>query len=266
MFCQSLRIKTLVGFALSILMTVAIPSHAQSVGIDVTSDIGTFQPVALGEDITLSPCGSNVVKGNGQFISSLCDTGSPDFFSINYLISFGGTTSALSFGIGASGVSADVSSLVTATGGTVQAMGNAAASFNPLTITTGAGSLFSTAGTYVISLITSVANRVTIPVSGGPNQRSSRDGGLEFANTGFTINGAVVGNFDGLSVGTFGGNTNVSRTANGRRNVAFSQATIVVETASVPEPSSLLMLLMALVFMVRYHQGKRKMAGRLRSS
>lgn len=253
--------KSHIVFALSILMLIAVPSHAQTVGIDVTSDIGTLQPVALGEDITLSPCGSNIVRGSGQFISSICDTGSPDFFSINYLISFGGTTSALSFGNGASGVLADVSNLVAAAGGTVQAMGNGAAGLNPLTIATGAGSLFSTAGTYVISLITSVTNSVTIPVSGGPNQRSFRDGGLEFANTGFTINGAAVGNFDGLSVGTFGGSSSVSRTANGRRNVAFSQATIVVDATSVPEPSSILMLFMVIIFMGRYHLGRNKITG-----
>ncbi|WP_262694498.1 hypothetical protein [Kordiimonas aquimaris] len=246
------RVMPLAGIGL---LMLSAPSHAQTVGIDVTSDIGTFQPVALGEDISLSPCGSNIVRGNGAFISSLCDTGSPDAFSVNYLISFGGTTSALSFGTGANGVSAGVAALVAGAGGVVLSQGaTAGALSSPLTLATGVGSLFSTAGTYVISLIISVRNGGTINVANGPNQRPFGDGGLELANTGFTINGASVGNFDGTVIGTLGGN--VPATANGSRNVAFSQATIVVEAASVPEPSSIVMLLMALISISYFHHNR----------
>ncbi|WP_262694497.1 PEP-CTERM sorting domain-containing protein [Kordiimonas aquimaris] len=238
-------------------LLLSMPSQARQPYVDVTSDIGTFQPVTLGEDINVSPCGSTVSTTNQSFLNSICNVGYPDGFSIHYLISFGGITSALSFGTAGTGVTDSIATLVANRGGTVQSLGNTAAGLTNVALSTGIGSLFSTAGTYVISLVTAIqAEANTID-----NIRGGGDSGLVLANTGFDINGASVGSFDGVTIGTLGvvsgGNPSAG---NGRRDVAFSQATIVVEAAAVPEPSSWLMLLMGLMLIGR-RQFSRRLPG-----
>ncbi len=233
------------------LVGASAASHARQPYIDINADIGPLAPVALGENINLSPCGSEVTTTNSSTIVSICNTIHPDEWSINYLVSFGGITSALTFGTGGDGVPGSISSLVSGAGGVVQAMGSAAVGLGTASIATGAGTLFSTAGTYVISLITAVNNDAILT---GVNGRPGRDGGLLISDSGLTVNGATVGNFDGTTIGTLdfisGGNP---AAGNGRRNVAFAQATLVItEAITVPEPSTLLMLLLALVVMGRF--------------
>ncbi len=234
---------------------VASSASAQTIGVDINANLSSFQPVALGENITLDPCGSNVVRGNSSVaLNSICSSSEPDRFSVNYLISRAGTTSALTFGTGGQGVASSIASLVASAGGTVQSLGTAAAGFGPTAIATGAGTLFSTAGTYVISLITAVQGGVTIVEPNAANQRTFNDNGLEIAGSGFSINGATVGNFDGSVIGNLSGG--IAATANGLRNVAFAQATIVVEAVSVPEPSSIFVLASGLLGLA-WHRRRR---------
>lgn len=246
-------VKSIVAIATAV-VGLSTAAQARQPYVDITSDIavtsnlGSLQPVALGEDFTLSPCGSNVTTTSASPIDSICNTVHPDEWSINYLISFGGTTSALTFGTGGDGVAASVATLVGSEGGTVQSLGNAAAGLGPVSFSTGVGTLFSTVGTYVISLITAVDDDAILT---GLNGRPGQDGGLVISDSGLTVNGATVGNFDGTTIGTLGvvsgGNPS---DGNGRRNVAFSQATLVVtEAITVPEPSAYLLLLMALGMM-----------------
>ena len=250
---RNLFIKTL---AVAGLLSFTSTAQAQTIGVDVSSDIGTFSPVALGTSLDLDPCGSSVTTGQGAFLNSVCDTARPDLFSVNYVISTASTTSVLSFGTGGSGLFADagdtspapttVNSLVTG-GGVFQSLGTAASIFaNPfsLSLADGVGSsIFSTAGTYVISLIVAADSNVTFSQGNGTNQRTFRDGLLQVANgsTGFDVNGVSVGNFDGRSFGAGRGRQN------GQANVGLSQTTLTVNGAvSVPEPSSFLLLLAAL--------------------
>lgn len=235
------------------LLGLSETSFARQPYVDITSDIGTLAPVALGEDISLSPCGSNVTTTSSSTIASICSTVHPDEWSINYLVSFGGTTSALTFGTGGTGVPSSIASLVSGEGGIVQSLGSAAAGLGTAAIATGAGTLFSTVGTYVISLITAVDNDAILT---GLNGRPGADGGLVISDSGLTVNGATIGNFDGTTIGTLGvvsgGNPSAG---NGRRNVAFSQATITItEAVTVPEPSTWLMLLLMLAAVGWYQQ------------
>ncbi len=270
---RNLFIKTLA--AATGLLSFALSANAQTIGVDVSSDIGTFSPVALGTSLSLDPCGSSVTRGNGTFLNSVCDTARPDLFSVNYVISTASTTSVLSFGTGGTGLFADagdaspapttVNSLVTG-GGVFQSLGTAASIFNnpfSLSLANGVGSsIFSTAGTYVISLIVAAESNVTFSQGNGTNQRTFLDGQVQIANgsTGFDINGVSVGNFDGRSFGEG------RARGNGQANVAFSQTSLTVENAvSVPEPSGIVLLLMALM-MIGAHQRRYLVRSVLRQS
>lgn len=246
------------------LFTLSPTANAQTIGVDVSSDVGLFAPVAVGSSLDLDPCGSSVTRGTGQFLNSVCDTARPDLFSVNYVISTASTTSVLSFGTGGSGLFADsgdtspasttVNSLVSG-GGVFQNLGTAASIFtNPfsLSLSSGVGSsIFSTAGTYVVSLIVAVESNVTFAQGDGTNQRTFRDGLLQIGNgeTGFDINGVSVGNFDGRSFGSGRGR------GNGEANVGLSQTTLTVNDAvTVPEPSSWMLLITALLMIGYFHK------------
>lgn len=246
-------------------------ASAQTIGVDVSSEVGLFDPVALGTSLELDPCGSSVTRGSGQFLNSVCDTARPDLFSVNYVISSESTTSVLSFGTGGTGLFADagetspaqttVNSLVSG-GGVFQNLGSASSIFsNPfsLSLSSGVGSsIFSTAGSYVISLIVAAESNVTFSQGNGTNQRTFRDGLLQIGNgeTGFDINGVSVGNFDGRSFGSGRGR------GNGQANVGLSQTTLTVTDAvTVPEPSSWALLFAALA-MIGFGQRRTRSAGR----
>lgn len=253
------------------LLAASSGTNAQTIGVDVSSDIGLFAPVALGTSLDLDPCGSSVTRGSGQFLNSVCDTARPDLFSVNYVISTASTTSVLSFGTGGSGLFADagdaspapttVNSLVTG-GGVFESLGSAVSIFeNPfsLSLSSGVGaSIFSTAGTYVISLIVAADSNVTFSQGDGTNQRTFRDGLVQIGNgeTGFDINGVSVGNFDGRSFGSGRGR------GNGQANVGLSQTTLTVNgVVTVPEPSNWALLLMAMLGM-GYAQRRRGIVNR----
>lgn len=244
---------------------LSAPSFGQSY-VDITSDIGTFQPVTLGENVSLDPCGSYIsFAGSQNTLNGLCDvTGGTENIGLYYLISSGSVTHSLSFGSIFDGIETTIAnSIVNPSGGsTVVGSSSAGILSSPASVATGIGSLFSTAGTYVISLITTIksgSSGSTGVFNIGSNQyRGGGDSGLELSNTGIDVNGSTIGNFDGIDIGTLavisGGNP---RAGNGLRNVGFSQTTLVVnEAVSVPEPSGLLLLLSGLLFGWRTHRKK----------
>ncbi len=216
--------------------------------VDITSDIGQFSPAILDRNFQLSPCASLINRAVGRPLLGICDTAVPDAFSINYLISHEGTTSALVFGDGGTGVSASIRNLVDESGGTFERLGAASDGLRTISLATGEGSLFSTAGSYVISLITAFDDTATLTsVNGTPGT----DGGLRIAGSGFQINGFTVGNFDGTDIGTIGAlSSHNPIDGNGVRNVAFSQARLVVR---VPEPESIIMVITSSLILLFTH-------------
>jgi len=248
---------------------LSAPSYGQTY-VDIESDVGTFQPVTLGENISLDPCGSQFtqqVDGSSApqvSVGSVCsNTSNAQQVSFHYLISSGATTYALRFGRGFDGVIRDIKNrIVNPSGGTFTDISGSSVgiSNSPYSLATGVGSLFSTAGTYVISLIASVRqNNNSVININGSTYAAGTDRGLQLTGTGIDVNGVMVGNFDGNLIGNLGTVNSPTNPAdaNGRRNLAISQTTLVVnDVVSVPEPSGLLLLLGGLLFGWRSHRKK----------
>lgn len=262
----SLKRLILAGVATCML---SAPSYGQTY-VDIESDVGTFQPVTLGENISLDPCGSQFtqqVDGSSApqvSVGSVCsNTSNAQEVSFHYLISSGATTFALRFGRGFDGVIRDIrDKIATPSGGTFSSISGSSVGISntPYSLATGAGSLFSTAGTYVISLIASVRqNNSSVININGSSYAAGTDRGLQLTGTGIDVNGVMVGNFNGLLIGNLGtvnSHTNPAD-ADGRRNLSISQTTLVVnDVVSVPEPSGLLLLLGGLLFGWRLHREK----------
>lgn len=260
---KSLKNILLAGTAAALLST---PSLAQTY-VDITSDIGTFQPVTLGDDVSLDPCGSRITTTSNSNLASLCDiTSGTSNVSLYYLISKDSVTHSLSFGTLFDGIQSTIdSSIVNPSGGTTNVGSASAAAIlsSPAAVSTGAGTLFSTAGTYVVSLIATIksgsSGNTGVFNVGNNAYRGGGDSGLLLSNTGLDVNGSTVGNFDGITIGSLavisGSNPADGNTA---RNVSISQTTLVVNpVASVPEPSSMAMLLGGLLFGWRTHRRKK---------
>jgi len=265
MIKTSLKRLMLAGAA-TCMMTV--PSFGQAY-VDITSDVGTFQPVTLGEDISLDPCGSYIsFAGSTNTLNGLCDvTGGTENVGLYYLISSGSVTHSLSFGSIFDGIETTIANSIVNPSGGSNVVGSSSAGIlsSAASVATGVGSLFSTAGTYVISLIATVrsgsSGNTGVFNIGNSSYRGGGDSGLLLANTGLDVNGSTIGNFDGITIGSLavvsGGNP---AAGNGLRNVGFSQTTLVVNDAiSVPEPSGLLLLLSGLLFGWRTHRKKLSM-------
>lgn len=262
MIKTSLKRLALVGAATCMLTA---PSYGQAY-VDITSDVGTFQPVTLGENVSLDPCGSYIsFAGSQNTLNGLCDiTSGTQNVGLYYLISSGSVTHSLSFGTIFDGIATTIAnSIVNPSGGTNNVGSSSAGILStPASVATGVGSLFSTAGTYVISLVATIASgssgNTGVFNIGNSSYRGGGDSGLLLSGTGLDVNGTTVGNFDGVTVGTLavvsGGNP---AAGNGLRNVAISQTTLVVnEAIAVPEPSGLFLLLSGLLFGWRTHRKK----------
>lgn len=255
-----IKYSALVGAAVFI---TATPSYGQAY-VDTKSDIGTFQPVTLGDNISLDPCGSTVTRQINNnpapqlSVGSICDVSNTVDVGVYYLISSGSTTNALRFSAFFDGINNSAGAITGASGGSVTGVGASSLILSsPYALATGAGSLFSTAGTYVISMITVLRSNTNFTI-GGTTYRSGGDPGLEIVGSGFDVNGAMVGDFNGTTIGVLANGSNAvtnPTTANGRRNTGFSQTTLIVnEAVTVPEPSSWLVLLTGLFFMRWFHQ------------
>lgn len=245
---------------------IASSSAIATTAADVTADVGTFQPITLGDSISLDPCGTILtIAANGgsqSSLGSICNitSGAVGNVGFYYLISSGSTTHSLVYGSDFDGLSSTInSSIVNPSGGTTTTVTNDPTLLinSPATFSTGAGTLFSTAGTYVISLVAAINQSGSFTV-GGSSYTGQIDTGLTASGTGIDVNGASVGNFDGIDIGTLGFvNSSNPADGNGLRNVSISQTTLVVNApVSVPEPSSLAVLLGGLLFGWRTHRRK----------
>ena len=199
--------------ALAVVTSVA--ANATFLGIDVFSDPGTYNPVALNDNIQLNACGSDVRQSVGpgstpasNRIFGLCTLTDLSDFTLTWNVTFQGITSTL-----ASYTGANVANGLNAT-------------FN-----TGVGTLFSAVGTYTIGLI------VDIPSTNAQFVLPNGWTGSSQCDAGITINGITYGTTPTCSL-------SFSPNVNGFRNTGYAETNLTIQPASVPEPSSAALLLL----------------------
>ncbi len=198
------------------LATVAsVTANATFLGIDVFSDPGTYNPVALNDNIQLNACGSNVHRnvGVGQTAPAsqtfgLCTLTDLSDFTLTWNVTFQGVTSTL-----ASYTGVNVANGLNAT-------------FN-----TGLGTLFSAVGTYTIGLV------VDIPSTSAQFVLPNGWTALPQCDAGITINGVTYGTTPTCSL-------SFSPNINGFRNTGYAETNLLIQPAAVPEPSSAALLLL----------------------
>lgn len=187
---------------------------------DVVSDVGTYDPLVLGEDLSLDACGSYVVNANdANETYGLCDfeDWSLDYdFTIIWTVTYNGQTSTIGQFSGQytdSGNSAD---------------GNASDGLQ-VAVATGANTLFSAVGNYVIGLWVDMDDNDSIYLPNNSYQYTGNDGGT----------------------------TNTwSQGDSGFINIDYSEISVAAVQA-VPEPAAALLLAPAF-FMIRRREQKRK--------
>jgi hypothetical protein len=191
---------------------------------DVVSDVGTYDPLVLGEDLNLDACGSYVVNANdANETYGLCDfqDWSLDYdFSIIWTVSYGGTTTTIGQYSGQytdSGNSAD---------------GNASDGLQ-ISTATGAGTLFNAVGNYVIGLWIDMDDNDSIYLPNNSYQYTGGDGG--------TTNSWTQNN-------------------SGYINIDYSSVSLGIEAVSVPEPAAALLLIPGLIMLRRREKLRRAAA------
>ncbi|MBL4789398.1 MAG: PEP-CTERM sorting domain-containing protein [Kordiimonadaceae bacterium] len=195
--------------------------------VDVLADAGTYDPIALGDDITLDACGSTVHQAVATLPSprsnDLCDFRDLSDFELTWQVSFESITTTLASYSGSSTVNG----------------------LTP-TFSTGVGSLFASAGSYIISLIVDIPDGYTY---------------IYLPDGYYGVGGCDAGiNIDGEQYGAVGCTSTTSANINGLRNTGFDSTTLVINAVSVPEPSSALLLLPALALIIRRQRRRRKAA------
>lgn len=207
----------LTAFALS---TAAFAGgHKSYEYYDVVSDVGTYDPLVLGEDLDLDACGSYVVNANdANETYGLCDfeDWSLDYdFTLIWTVTYNGQTSTIGQYSGQytdSGASAD---------------GDASDGLQ-ISVATGASTLFSAVGNYVIGLWVDMDDNDSIYLPNNSYQYTGSDGGT----------------------------TNTwSQGDSGLINIDFSSVSLAA--TSVPEPAAAFLLAPAF-FMIRRREQKRK--------
>ncbi|PCI63794.1 MAG: hypothetical protein COB37_04190 [Kordiimonadales bacterium] len=217
-----------VAFAAAVAVCTSASANAtHNFYVDVQSDAGTYDPIALGEDLTLDACGSTVHRASATLPSlpsyGLCDFTDLSDFELTWQISFESVTTTLA-----------------------SYSGNSVVNGLAPTFATGAGSLFASAGSYIISLIVDIPDsNAWISLPDGRWARGGCDAGI---------------NIDGVQYGGTGCTSSTSPNSNGFRNTGFASTTLVVNAVSVPEPSSALLLLPALALIIRRQRRNRKIA------
>lgn len=224
--------KFIKQFATATSLSLLSLSGAQAtfnIGIDVFSDPGTYDPVALGETLNLSACGSDVrqsVRGGSTPASNriygLCTLDDLTDFTITWNLTINNITQVIT---SASGV-------------------NAASALN-VAVNTGIGSLFNAPGNYQIGLI------VDIPSTAASFVLPDNNIGRSQCDAGIRIDGITYGTTPTCSLG-------FSPNINGHRNTGFASTSVTINRATIPEPSSALLLLPAVAALVA--RRKRKAA------
>ncbi|TNE61259.1 MAG: hypothetical protein EP335_16270 [Alphaproteobacteria bacterium] len=189
--------------ALSVVLSTAAFAHGSD--WDVDADPGNYSdPIVLGDDIELDACGSTFYGGNSSY--SLCQLSSLSQFTITWVAS----TDAYNWTY--------ITSPATYSGSNT---GNGLS----VSVASGSGSYFSSAGTYYIGLVVTVNNGKWISTPGG-------------------------------SVYTYSDSGNVSGYYTSATFVAGSPEPSPVPP-SVPEPASALLLLPGLAFIARRERRRR---------
>ncbi len=190
-------------------------AHATfNIGVDVFSDPGTYDPVALGETLNLSACGSDVrqsVRGgstpSANRIYGLCTLDDLTDFTITWNLTINNVTQIIASGSGA----------------------NASSVLN-LAVNTGIGSLFTAPGTYQLGLI------VDIPSTAASFVLPDSNIGFSQCDAGIRIDGITYGTNPTCSL-------SFSPNINGHRNTGFASTSLTINPATIPEPSAALLLL-----------------------
>ncbi|TNE61258.1 MAG: hypothetical protein EP335_16265 [Alphaproteobacteria bacterium] len=190
----------------------ATSGSSNSQNWDVSSDPGSYDPVVLGETIELDACASTYYNANNPSQSySICDLSSLSKFTLRWKASTDGNSWTW----------------ITNTYGA-----NSASNGTNVSMATGSGTFFSTAGTYYIGLYLTVNNNsyVLLP-----------SGGYGYSNSNFNQGNKSTG-FSLVS-------------ANSGQTPSPSNP-----PASVPEPASALLLLPGLALMARRDRKRRRTA------
>lgn len=187
---------------------------------DTFSDVGSYAPVGLGEDININACGSALIRGpvTGSNIGtqprwSLCDIPDLSSFELTYYVSEASATALTSANIIASFSGADV-------------LGGLTTSFS-----TGAGTVFSSPGNYLLGLAITLPQGELVALANGDIVTPGGDCGLITSLITFQPSGCtIIPNSNQPQI-------------NGARDTGFATTTITVTPAAVPEPASALLLL-----------------------
>ena len=211
---------------------VAFSSTAQATYYwDVSADAGSFAPVVLGEDIALDGCGSRLfVVGYTPYGTSMCDMMNLSLFGANWFAK-NVDTNAFSWLTGNLGTDPNIDVLNIPV--------NTASNNLQTTVSTGAGSFFSSPGTYQIGLyVAGTTNHVSfteIISNGGSPFHFNASLGSDYATT---LTQAISQN----------GNLNNA--------AAWGTSFTISDPVSVPEPEQLLLLLPGLFLIARRQRRK----------
>lgn len=193
---------------------------------DVEADAGSYGPLALGEDIELDGCGSNIqLVQNRALQFSLCNLTNLSIFSVNWFAKNTGT-----------GAFTWLTSAIASPGSAT--FGNAATNLN-LTTSTGSGSFFSSVGTYAIGIYVSAVNNASYSTPALPS--------------------VVTANFG--SDWTNSWSNAFSQNGDLNNGAAWSSNfTINEPVVTVPEPESLFLLVPGLALIAARERRRRRKA------
>lgn len=222
------------GFAFCLLgSSMTVSSSAQATFYwDVSADAGSFAPVVLGEDISLDGCGSRLfVVGYTPYGTSMCDMMNLSLFGANWFAK-NLDTNAFSWLTGNLGTDPNIDVLNIPV--------NTAAANLQTTVSTGAGSFFSSAGTYQIGLY----------VAGTTNHVSFSE---------IISNGGTPFSFNASLGSDYATTLSQAISQNGTLNnaAAWGASFTISDPVTVPEPGQLLLLAPALVLIARRQRRKR---------
>lgn len=220
-----MKLNTLLGTAAASLLLTLSAQATYTTYWDVEADAGSYAPVALGDDIELDGCGSNIQNVQNRSLEfSLCSLTDLDgVFSVNWFAQ-NQDTGAFSW------LTTAVSSIYSPD------YYNADTNLD-LTISTGTGSFFSSVGTYAIGIYVAAANWATYSTPPLPTVVTANFGGDWTSSyyTAFSQNGTL------------------------NNGAAWSANFSVTEAVSVPEPAPLLLLIPGMLWIAR-REHRRKTA------
>ena len=223
---KAATVASIVGFGMAFSTTAQATYYW-----DVSADAGSFAPVVLGEDIALDGCGSRLfVVGYTPYGTSMCDMMNLSLFGANWFAK-NVDTNAFSWLTGNLGTDPNIDVLNIPV--------NTAANNLQTTVSTGAGSFFSSAGTYQIGLyVAGTTNHVSfteIISNGGSPFHFNASLGSDYATT---LTQAISQN----------GNLNNA--------AAWGASFTISDPVTVPEPEQLLLLLPGLFLIARRQRRK----------